>query len=70
MVLALDFISNLFHYYVLRWPSILSKKSLKMPKGVTRIRISKKNRQHNIQKKKYKRANSDLQSIHIRLKIK
>ena len=67
MVLALDFISNLFHYYVLRWPS---KKSLKMPKGVTRIRISKKNRQHNIQKKKYKRRNSDLQNIHIRLKIK
>jgi hypothetical protein len=32
-------------------------------KGVIRIRISKKNRQHNGQKKKYKRTNSDLQKI-------
>ena len=38
-------------------------------KGATRIRISKKKRQHNGQKKKYKRTNSDLQSIHIKLKI-
>ena len=37
-------------------------------KGVTRIRISK-NRQHNGQKKKYKRTNNDLQNIHIKLKI-
>ena len=29
-------------------------------KGVIRIRISKKNRQHNGQKKKYKRTNNDL----------
>jgi len=35
-------------------------------KGVTRIRISKTNRQHNGQKKKYKRKNNDLQNIHIR----
>ena len=41
-----------------------------MPKRVIRIRISKKNRKHNVQKKKYKRRNSDLQNIHIRLKIK
>ena len=34
-------------------------------KGVIRIRISKKNRQHNGQKKKY----NDLQKIHIKLKI-
>jgi hypothetical protein len=33
-------------------------------KGVIRIRISKKNRQHNGQKKKYKRTNNDLQNIH------
>jgi hypothetical protein len=33
------------------------------------IRISKKNRQHNGQKKKYKRTNNDLQNIHIKLKI-
>jgi len=29
-------------------------------KGVIRIRKSKKNRQHNGQKKKYKRTNNDL----------
>jgi len=40
-------------------------------KGVIRIRISKKNRQHNGQKKKIqnKRTNNDLQNIHIKLKI-
>jgi len=32
--------------------------------GVIRIRISKKNRQHNDQKKKHKRTNNDLQNIH------
>ena len=39
-------------------------------KGAMRIRMSKKNRQHNDQKKKYKRTNNDLQNIHIKLKIK
>jgi len=38
-------------------------------KGVIRIRISKKNRQHSDQKKKYKMTNNDLQNIHIKLKI-
>jgi hypothetical protein len=38
-------------------------------KNVIRIRISKKNRQHNGQKKKYKTTNNDLQNIHIELKI-
>jgi hypothetical protein len=38
-------------------------------KGVIRIRISMKNRQHNGQTKKYKRTNNDLQNIHIQLKI-
>jgi arabinogalactan endo-1,4-beta-galactosidase len=38
-------------------------------KGVIRIRIWKKNRQHNDQKKKYKGTNNDLQNIHIKLKI-
>jgi hypothetical protein len=33
------------------------------------IEISKKNRQHNGQKKKYKRTNNDLQNIHVKLKI-
>jgi hypothetical protein len=32
-------------------------------KGAIRIRISKKNRQHNDQKKKDKRTNNDLQNI-------
>ena len=36
---------------------------------VIRIRISKKNRQHNGQKKNHKRTNKDLQNIHIKLKI-
>jgi hypothetical protein len=38
-------------------------------KGAIRIHKSKKNRQHNGQKKKYKRTNNDLQNIHIKLKI-
>jgi hypothetical protein len=38
-------------------------------KGIIRIGILKKSRQHNGQKKKYKRTNNDLQYIHIKLKI-
>jgi hypothetical protein len=38
-------------------------------KGVITIRIPKKNRQRNGQKKKDKRTNNDLQNIHIKLKI-
>ena len=38
-------------------------------KRVIRIRISKRNRQHNGQKKKDKRTNNDLQNKHIKLKI-
>jgi hypothetical protein len=38
-------------------------------KGVIRIHKSKKDRQHNDLKKKYKRTNNHLQSIHIKLKI-
>ena len=45
------------------------KKSLKIPKGGNRIRESKKNKQHNGQKKKYKTTNNDLQNIHIKEKI-
>jgi hypothetical protein len=37
-------------------------------KGVIIIRTLKKNRQHNSQKKKYKRTSNDLQNIHIKLK--
>ena len=47
----------------------LVKKSLKRLKWVIRTRKSKKNRQHNGQKKKYKRTNNDLQNILIKLKI-
>ena len=36
------------------------KKSLKIPKGVIRIRKSKKNKQNNGQKKKHKMPNNDL----------
>jgi len=39
-------------------------------KGVIRIRISKKNRQHNGQKEKVQKTNNNLQNIHIKLKIK
>jgi hypothetical protein len=38
-------------------------------KGVIRIRKSKKNRQHNGQKKKDKGKDNDLQNINITLKI-
>jgi hypothetical protein len=38
-------------------------------KAVIIICISKKSRQHNGQKKKYKRTNNNLQNIHIKLKI-
>ena len=38
-------------------------------KGVIRIRISKKNRQQNGQKKINKMTKNDLQDIHIKLKI-
>ena len=37
-------------------------------KGVIRIHKSKKNKQHNGQKKKYNWTNNDLQDIHIKLK--
>jgi hypothetical protein len=37
-------------------------------KEVIRIRKPKKNKQHNGQKKKYNRTNSDLQNIHLKLK--
>ena len=68
-------ITFLFHFYPInkRGYSTVSdtlfltteiyKKSLKIPKGVIRIRKSKKDRQHNGQKKKAKRTNNDLQSI-------
>jgi phage-related protein len=40
-----------------------------MPMGTIIIRISKKNRQHTCQQKKYRGTNNDLQNIQIKLKI-
>jgi hypothetical protein len=48
---------------------VTHKEELEDTKEVIRICISKKNRQHNGQKKKYKRTNNDLQNMHIKLKI-
>jgi hypothetical protein len=45
------------------------KEKFEDAKGVIRIRISKKDRQHNDKTKKYKKTNNDLQTIHIKLKI-
>ena len=42
-------------------PSFYIQEEFEDSKGVLRIRKSK-NRQHNIQKKKYKRINNDLQN--------
>ena len=36
-------------------------------KGIIRICVSKKNRQHNGQKKKHKSTNNDLQNIYIKI---
>jgi hypothetical protein len=36
-------------------------------KGANRIRILKKNRQQDVEKKKYKWTKNDLQNIHIKL---
>jgi hypothetical protein len=47
-----------------------SQEEFEDTKGIIRIRISKRNRQRNGQKKKYKRTNNDLQSIHIKLKLR
>jgi hypothetical protein len=44
-------------------------KSLKMPKGLIRIRKSKMDRQHNGQKKKDKRTNNNLQNSTQKAKI-
>ena len=45
----------------------LRKEEFENAKGVIRVCISKKNRQHNGQKKKYKKTNSDIENIHIKL---
>ena len=47
----------------------MKNREFEVTKGAIRIRKSMNNRQHNGQKKKYNRTNSDLQNIHIKLKI-
>ena len=47
----------------------LMKDEFEDNKGVIRIRKSKKDRQHNGQKKKDKRTNKEIQNIDIKLKI-
>jgi len=55
------------HNLVIRWfclnTLVYLEEEIADTKGVVRIRKSKKNRQHNGQKKKYKRTNNDLQNI-------
>jgi len=41
------------------------KEEFEDTKGAIIIHISKKNRQHNGQKKKYKRPNNDIQNKHL-----
>ena len=45
------------------------EEGLEDSKGAIKIRKSKKDKQYNGQKKRYKRTNNDLQNIHIKLKI-
>jgi hypothetical protein len=55
---------NYFPFYVKVFIVVstnIAKRGLTDTKGVIRIRISKKNRQHNDQRKTYKRTNNDLQ---------
>jgi len=58
-----------FWYFVYLCTKSQSKEEFEDTNGVIRICISKKNRQYNGQKKKYKRTNKDLQNIHIKLTI-
>ena len=48
---------------------VSEKEEFEDTKGAIRIIISKKNRNHNGQKKNCKRKKNDLQNIHIKLKI-
>jgi hypothetical protein len=62
--------------YFFQYPSVDAKSAeadlkedFEDTKGAIRFRISKKNRQHNGPKKKYKRTNNDQENIDIKLKI-
>ena len=48
---------------------IINQEEFEDTKGLIRIRISKKNRQHNGLKKKYKSTNNHLENIHIKLNV-
>ena len=58
----------LYEFCIFR-TTFTKEEEFKDTKGVIRIRKSKKNRQHNGQKKNYKRTNNDRQNRHIQLKI-
>ena len=60
---------NLLAFIVSVNTSIFFQEEFEDTKGVIKIRKSKKNRQHNGQKKWDKRTYNDLQNIHIQLKI-
>ena len=49
-------------------PETLASNTLKIPKGGNQNPISKKNRQHNGQKKKYKKTNNGLQNTTYKTK--
>ena len=55
--------------FYLRLSVNLLQEEFEDTKGVIRIRISKKNRQHNDQKKKHNRPSNDKKNMHIKLKI-
>jgi len=62
-------LSFFFYGWRLLLLKFLYEEEFEDTKGVVRIHKSKKDRQHNVQMKKYKRTNNDLQSIHIKLTI-
>ena len=82
-ILKVNLISNkiwppvvLWHQQLQKWIVkqsrdllLLNKKSLMIPREVIRIRKSKRNRQHNSQKKTDNMTHNDLQNIHKKLKI-
>jgi hypothetical protein len=65
---SLQNFNSLTQFEFFLYTILVSQEVFEDTKGVIRIRISK-NRQHNGQKKKYKRTNNDLQIIHIKIKI-
>ena len=56
--------------YLLNTRAKMLKEGFEDTKRIIKIRKSKKDRQHNDQKKEDKRTNTDLQNIHTLIKIK